>query len=216
LEVKIMRPSGDRYSSDWSDRLQPFSIRHLTQLQSFSCGTVYGVKQLLQLRNLTQLTRLSLEWEQDGAELPEPEGPDAACWVPGPNLQNLQELHLIACPDGDAVVNALPRSLASSLTSLTLELCDLTDGVMPVLAMLTALKSLQLKDNDRMTELPATFASLTGLTKLTLEGSSIGNKSLVPLQKLQQLELLKVLDCAFSKQGLQALRDKLPRLVSRH
>ena len=200
--------------------LPPFSISHLAQLRSLSCFTVHGGKQLQQLSSLQQLTSLSLHWAQEGPNrvlhpsqaYQDYNYADAACWV-GPKRQRLKELRVMFCPDGDAVVHALSKSLASSLTSLDLTLCNLSDDAVPLLVTLTALKSLELADNGDITELPADFANLTGLTQLSLGGTYVDDDSLVLLQKLQQLEWLALDECPCSKEALQVLKDQLPRLV---
>ena len=210
LAVDIVPPDG--ISSRDPARLQPFSISHLAQLQSFACVTAHGGKQLQQLSNLQQLTSLSPNWVQDWYSVfVAPSDPNAACWV-GPNLQQLQKLSLIFCPDGDAVAHGLPRSLASTLTSLQMTMCNLSDGAVPALVTLTALKSLDLAENVDILKLPAAFARLTGLTHLSLARTLIGDESLVPLQSLQQLERLVLEECPCTKQGLQDLQIKLPRL----
>ena len=196
-----------------SAELPPFSIGHLAQLQSFACPAVYGGKQLQQLSSLQHLTSLSLEWSGNMYMHfhADPSDPDAACWV-GPKLRQLQVLCLWSCPGGDAVVQALPRSLASSLRHLDVSMSDVSNAAMPALVTLTALRLLDLSDNYDITELPSVFANLTGLSFLSLSSTRVNDRSLVPLQKLQQLERLWLDHCPCTKERLQVLKDKLPRL----
>jgi hypothetical protein len=192
-------------------KLPPYSIAHFTNLQSFSYFPVHSGRDVQQLSTLQHLTSLDLSWSEAAKE-----DPDAACWV-GPNLGQLQKLDLDSCSDGDAVVQALPGSLSSSLTRLFMDRCNLSDAGVSALVNLTALKYLDLGDNEKITRLPAAVTNLRGLTEVSLAGASIEDDSLDLLAGLPQLKVLELRNCEYcSVEVLRELAQDLPQLEISH
>ena len=161
------------------------------------------------LQDLPSLHSLILTWDLDLAldidndELFQAEPYNSRCWV-GPNLSTLQHLDMGPCFDGDPVLFALADTAAtSSLIELDLATAQISDGGIRVLSEFTALRSLNLEDNTRVSNVTP-LSALTKLTQLVLDGTWVSNASMPAIGRLTKLEYLS-LACTSVTSGITAL-----------